>query len=146
MAQTDICLLHRASAILLVVQEDKTELSAKDPEPQVIADAIAASQVTNRNRARLGLERKDSMSIPCITLIGTRPRLYVVPVTQQLSTAVERGDFPEHMTEVRKCVALVGGRRLSEGMEKPDFRLGALKHYTLFHSLAKSLWSEFLAG
>lgn len=42
-ALTDICLLHHAaSTILLVVQEDKTEASAKDPGPQVIADAVAA--------------------------------------------------------------------------------------------------------
>lgn len=143
LAQTDICLLHHASTILLVVQEDKTELSARDPEPQVIAEAVAAFQMNNRNRARLGLEKRDSMSIPAITMVGTRPIFYVVPVTQELSTAVERGIYPEHQTEVRKCV--VGDRRrLSEGMEKPDFRLEALKHYTLFHILAKVCWSEFV--
>jgi len=142
-AQTDICLVHHASTILLIVQEDKTRLSAKDPEPQVIVEAIAAFQMNNRNRNQLGMERKDSMSIPCITMVGTRPIFYIVPVTQELSTAVERGQFPEHLTEVRKCV--VGKRgRLSEGMEQPDFRLEALKHYILFRSLAKSLWSEFL--
>ncbi|KAN0088695.1 hypothetical protein V8E55_005752 [Tylopilus felleus] len=99
--------------------------------------------MNNRNRARVGLEKRDSMSIPAITMVGTRPIFYVVPVTQELSTAVERGEHPEQSTEVRKCV--VGEkRRLSEGMEKPDFRLEALKHYALFRPLAKSLWLEFL--
>ncbi|KAF8342802.1 uncharacterized protein EI90DRAFT_3030298 [Cantharellus anzutake] len=144
MVQTGVCLLHHASTILLVVQEGKTELSAKDPEPRVISEAIAAFQMNNSNRARLGLERKDSMSIPCITMVGTRPIFYVVPVTQQLSTAVARGEFPEHITEVRKCEVVGDRRRSSEGMEKPDYRLEALKHYTLFRSLAKSLWSGFL--
>lgn len=36
-AQTNICLLHRSPTILLVVQEDKIELSVKSPESQVIA-------------------------------------------------------------------------------------------------------------
>ena len=145
-AQTDICLVHHASTILLVVQEDRSDLSAKDTEPQVIAGAVAAFQMNNRNRARVGLEKMNSMSIPAITIFGTRPIFYVVPVTQELSTAVERGEYPEQLTEVRKCVVVGEKRRLSEGMEKLDFRLEALKHYALFRSLAKSLWLEFLSA
>lgn len=56
--------------ILLIVQI-KTELSAKDPEAQVIADAVAAFQMNNLNRSQLGMERKESMSFPCITMVGT---------------------------------------------------------------------------
>ena len=139
--QTDICLLHHASTITLLFQEDKSELGA---ESKVIAEAIASFQENNRNRIRLGKERKNSMSIPCITMVGTRPIFYVVPVTQQLCTAVEQGEFPEQVTEVRKCV--VGAEtQLSDGMERLDFRLEALKHFALFRSLAKSLWSDLLA-
>jgi hypothetical protein len=142
-AQTDICLVDGSSTILLVIQEDKTVYSGADPEPQVIAEAIAAFQTNNRNRTQLGLPRLESMSIPCITLVGTRPIFYIVPVTKSLNTAVENGQWPENVTEVKKCV--VGERRrLSEGMEQPDFRKDALKHYILFRPLAKNLWSEFL--
>ena len=42
-AQTDVCLVQGSSTILLVVQEDKT-----DPEPQVIAEAIATFQCNSR--------------------------------------------------------------------------------------------------
>ena len=91
------------------------------------------------------MERKDSMSIPCIVTVGTRPIFYIVPVTEQLSVAVERGQCPEHTTEVRKCEVVGETGQLNEGMEMPDFRLEAMKHYILFRSLAKGLWSEFLA-
>ncbi|KAI9566181.1 hypothetical protein HD554DRAFT_2315632 [Boletus coccyginus] len=141
--QTNICLV-RHSFILLIVQEDKT-LSAKDPEPQVIAGAVAAFQLNNRNRCQLGMDRKDSMSIPCIRIVGTRPIFYVVPVTKELTMAVEMGQYPEHLTEVRRCVVGEEKGRVSEGMEQLDFRLEALKHYILFRSLAKSLWSDFFA-
>ena len=145
-AQTGTCLVHHdTSLVLLVVHEGTAELSAKDREAQIIAAAVAAFQLNNRNRSHLGMERKDRMSIPCLAMVGTRPVFYVVPVTQQLSTAVERGQCPEHTTEVRKCAVVGERRQLDEGMEMPDFRLEALKHFVLFRSLAKSLWSEFLA-
>ena len=50
-AQADVCLIRSLSTILLVVQGDKTTTSAHDPEPQVIAGAIAAFQHNNRTRA-----------------------------------------------------------------------------------------------
>ncbi|KAF9529859.1 hypothetical protein CPB83DRAFT_875338 [Crepidotus variabilis] len=131
-AQIDICLRNHALIILLVVQQEEIELKA-----------VAAFQRNNYNRAQIGLEMKDYMSIPAITTGGTRPIFYIIPVTQELSTAVERGEYPEHLTEVKKYV--VGDRRrLGEGMNNPDFRLEALKHYSLFLPLATSLWSEFL--
>ena len=140
-AQTDICLLHHASTIFLLVQEDKSELNA---ESKVISEAIASFQENNRNRIWLGKSRKSSMSIPCITMVGTRPIFYVVPVTQQLCTAVERGQNPEEATEVTKCV--VGAEtQLSDGMERLDFRLEALMHYVLFRSLTEGLLSDILA-
>lgn len=46
-AQTDVCLMDRRSTILLVLQQDKTNFNPFDPEPQVIAEAIAAYQHNN---------------------------------------------------------------------------------------------------
>lgn len=78
-------------------------------------------------------------------MVDTRPIFYVAPVTQQLCTAVEQGQYPEQATEVRKC--MVGAEtQSSEGMERLDSRLEALKHHALFRSLAKELLSEILAG
>ena len=71
---------HESSIILLVIQEDKTKLSAKDPKPQVIAGAVAAFQMNNCSRAWVGLEKRDHMSILAITMLGTWPIFYIIPV------------------------------------------------------------------
>jgi hypothetical protein len=72
-ARSDVCLVHLNSMILLVVQEDKTAFSSSDPEPQIVAEAIATFQHNNRKRADLDLPQLDTMTIPCITMVGTRP-------------------------------------------------------------------------
>ena len=143
-AQTDVTLIQGSSTILLVVQEDKTSLSTRDPEPQVIAEAIATYQCNNRVRTRLGQPELDSMTIPCITMIGTRPIFYLVPVTRELSDAVATAQYPPSPTVVRKCVVASSTRRLSEGMETLDFRQLALRHYTAFRTLAATHWSAFM--
>jgi len=143
-AQTDVCLVQGSSTILLVVQEDKTAVSVRDPEPQVIAEAIAAFQSNNRIRARLGEPQLNSMTIPCITMVGTRPIFYLVPVTRELSEAVATAQYPLCSTVVKKCVVASNSRRLSEGMETPDFRQVALQHYTAFRTLAEAHWSAFM--
>ncbi|KIJ17179.1 hypothetical protein PAXINDRAFT_111985 [Paxillus involutus ATCC 200175] len=121
--QADVCLVNRREpTICLIVQAAKVAFTGGDPEAQVIAKAIAAFQMNNLKRAHLGKEMKDSMSIPCITMVGTWPIFHVVPVTQELSKAVERGDYPEVVTKVRSCT-VVGSGWLSDGMDIPDFRL-----------------------
>jgi hypothetical protein len=70
------------------------------------------------------LFKKTSRQITCITMIGTRPIFYVVPITQQHCTAVEQGQYPEKATKVRKCV--VGAEtQLSDGMERLAVRLAS---------------------
>jgi len=53
-AQTDMCLVQGSSTILLWSKRIKCTVSLRDPEPQVIAEAIATFQCNNRIRARLG--------------------------------------------------------------------------------------------
>ena len=84
-ARTAVSLIQFPSTILLVVQEDAA--SVCDPEPQVIAEAIAAFQFNNRTRARLDQPELDSMTIPCITIIDARLIFYLVPVTQEENSA-----------------------------------------------------------
>lgn len=76
--RTDVCPAFN-SMILLVVQGDQTILNPFDPEPQVIVEAIATFQYNNRNRVDFGLPALDMMTIPCITMVGTRPMFYKVP-------------------------------------------------------------------
>ncbi len=91
MAQTDVCLVDRRSMVLLVLQGDKPIFNPSDPGPQVIAEAIAAYQHNNQRRKHMGLPTLNTMVIPCITMVGTRPTFYLVPVTQELSDAVITG-------------------------------------------------------
>jgi hypothetical protein len=143
-AQTDVSLIQRNTTVLLVVQGDKTSISSHNLEPQVIAEAIAAFQYNNVTRSRLGMSELEKMTIPCITMIGTRPIFYKVPVTMQLSDAVNSGRYPEQTTIVHKCIVASQSRRLSEGMDAPVFRKLALQHYAAFRTLAKSHWSMYI--
>ena len=140
-AQTGICLTQGSSSILLVAQPT---VSVPDPDPQVIAMAIATFQCNNHTRARLGETELNSMTIPCIVMIGTRPIFYLVSVTRELSQAVVTAQYPYSSTIVKKCAVHYESCRLSDGMEIPDFRKVALQHYTAFLVLAEVHWSAFM--
>ena len=144
--QTDVCLMDRRSTILLVLrQEDQTIFNPSDPESQVIAEAIAAYQHNNQRRNRMGLPTLNTMTVPCITMVGTRPTFYLVPVTRELSDAVITGQWPEVETKVLMCVTVAGRhRRLSEGMEVPEYRRVAFQRMLAFKAIAKSHWEKFL--
>jgi len=133
--------------VLLVLIEDKT-ISKTDAESQVIAEAIAAFQFNNQKREERGLVGLAASTI-CITMSGTRPTFYLVPVTQEpeLSTAVIGGVYPATETRVLKCVTVAAHtRRVSEGMEDTEYRKLALKRLLAFGTLAKSHWNPFLKG
>ena len=51
-AQTDVCLIHRPTSILLV----QTPSNRTNAEAQVIAESIAAFQFNNRKRSERGLD------------------------------------------------------------------------------------------
>ena len=99
----DVCLVHLNPMILLVVQEDKTNLSTANPEPQVITEAIATFQYNNRKREELDLPTLDKMTIPCIVMVGTRPFFYKVPATQKLCDCVIGSQYPSQPTVVTCC-------------------------------------------
>ena len=144
-AQTDVCLLDRRSMILLILQGDKTIFNSTQPEPQVIAEAIAAYQYNNEKRQTRGLPTLDAMTIPCIAMVGTRPTFYLVPVTQALSIAVVTGQYPEALTKVVKCVTFLGHNRpSSEGMGTPAYRRVAFQRFLTFKDLAREYWQTFL--
>jgi len=131
--------------ILLVVQGDKSTINPTNPEPQVIAEAIAAFQHNNRKRADSGLPDLDMMTISCITMVRAKPFFYQVPVTSQLSDCVISGQYPLQPTVVRLC-APPSRRRMFEGMEFPDDRRIALQYYNAFQDLAKTSWIKFIDG
>ena len=71
------------TACLLLVQEDKRDLEIMDPEPQLTAEAIAAVQSNNRTRDRLGLDPFDVNVMAGITMAGTSPTFFQIPVTSR---------------------------------------------------------------
>jgi hypothetical protein len=144
-----VCLVQGSSIILLVVQE---AVGIRDPEPQLIAEAIANFHWNNRIRVQLGESELDSMTFPCIAMIGTRPIFYLIPVTRNLSQAVNTSTYPTYTsfpttvtepTVVRRCVVSFNSR-VNEGMENPDFRQLALQHFAAFRTLAEAHWSAFM--
>ena len=106
-AKTDVCVVDCSpenKGILLLVQEDKRYLEQGDPEPQVIAEAIAAFQTNNLRRARAGQPTVNAQALPAITMTSTAPTFYKVDVTSALIEAIESAQYPEHDTIVHKLV------------------------------------------
>ncbi|KAF8067567.1 hypothetical protein FPV67DRAFT_1141351 [Lyophyllum atratum] len=145
-AETDVCLLYRPRLALLVLLQDKTIFKIS-PEAEVVGEAIAAFQSNNAKREASGLPPLDAMIVPCITMTGTRPTFYLVPVTQSLSDAVILGQYPATQTRVLRCVTTrAHAPTISEGMENLEYRRLALKRLLAFKTLAKSHWEQFLNG
>ncbi|KAG6823877.1 hypothetical protein H0H92_008772 [Tricholoma furcatifolium] len=140
-AQTDVSLMHQRTLILLLVVENKTVTNPANPEPQVIAEAIAAFQHNNERRRKLDLPTLENMTIPCMTIIGSRPTFYIVPVTGKLNQAVAAGSEPADRTEVRRCD--VGTSALGSTSGDRSFTLTA---FVAFRGLAEICYEEILVG
>ncbi|KAH9012852.1 hypothetical protein EDB83DRAFT_2444615 [Lactarius deliciosus] len=104
-ATADVCLVTRRNTkILLVVQEDKNFLEGVDPEPQLIAQAIAAFQYNNLLLESSGKEPIRAKTIPGIVIFGTTPTFYKITVTQDLVDAVVGARYPANPTAVYKLI------------------------------------------
>ena len=148
-AQTDVALLKRPDWILLVLVENKTLANPTNAEAQVVAEAIAAFQFNNEKRKEKKKPELEKMIIPCVTMSGTRPTFYLVPVTAALSTAIKTGQYPAAETVVQKCdIKPTHTRNFSDGvgMDNLVYRKLALERFLAFKALAKSHWNEFIAG
>jgi len=133
-AKTDVCILDD-NEILLLVQEDKRHMDSSNPEAQLIAEAIAAFDSNNYTRERtLGLTPLQSKIIPGITMKGTAPTFYKIPVTTTLVNAVATGTYPQQETVVYAHIPDVPrpARRWSEGMKPLDNRRIILSCYEAF--------------
>lgn len=119
-AKTDVCVVDRNLGILLLVQEDKRHLEEVDPEPQLIAEAIAAFQHNNIRLQRIGMQPIQAKIIPGITMIGSTPTFYKITITQDLVEAIETAQYPANPTTVHKLVPPVDDlARLSQNGMKP---------------------------
>ncbi|KZT12262.1 uncharacterized protein LAESUDRAFT_809075 [Laetiporus sulphureus 93-53] len=132
--KTDVCILNNLD-ILLLVQEDKRYLDGSDPETQLIAEAIAAFRANNDTRVRaLGQAPLERKVLPGITMKGTMPIFYKIPVTAALVKAVQLGQYPAEETVVYAHLPEVPrpARRYSEGMRPLNNRQRILSYYEAF--------------
>ena len=105
--KTDVCVVDYSpqnKGILLLFQEDERFLEQGDAEAQVIAEAIAAFQTNNLQRAMAGQPTVNAQVLPAITMTGTALTFYKVDVTSALVEAIEGAQYPEHVTIVHKLI------------------------------------------
>ena len=112
---------------LLLIQVDKRHKESKDPQPQLIAEAIAASRI-------LGHGSIGAKVIPGIILVGSSPTFFKIPVTSELAQAVESGEYPIAPTIVHAHLPDLPrpAQRLNEGMKPLDNRRHILSCYEAF--------------
>jgi hypothetical protein len=124
LAKTDVCIVDQ-NKILLLIQEDKRHMDHSDPEPQLIAEAIAAFAANNQTRQQtLNQLPLDSKIMAGITMKGTTPIFYKIKVTAALVTSVGGGVYPQVASTVYAHVPNIPrpNRRWSEGMKPLDNR------------------------
>ena len=133
-AKTDVCIVDENN-ILLLIQEDKRHRQPQGAEPQLIAEAIATFQTNNYRRTHV-LDQDPIVHkvIPGITLVGTSPIFYKIPVTSELAENVASGKFPAERTIVHAHLPELARptHRMSEGMRPLDNRASILACYEAF--------------
>ncbi|KAI9466679.1 hypothetical protein BJY52DRAFT_8378 [Lactarius psammicola] len=102
-AKPNICVMSGSNCLLLV-QEGKRGTSHTDPEPQLIAGAIATFYQNNIHRKTAGRPPMHSQIIPGIIMVGAVPTFYRIPVTANLVNYVQAGTRPSQWTVVQRCV------------------------------------------
>lgn len=94
-------------------------MSKANPEPQLIAEAIGAFYETDQARRAAGLPPLQSKTFAGITMVGTAPTFYKIPVTQELLMSLATSQYPPHATMVEKFLPPVPslGKLPSDGMK-----------------------------
>jgi hypothetical protein len=129
-ARMGVCVCDENDYVLLV-QEDKGLDNPEDPEPQLIAEAIAAYQRNNFIRDRvLHIPIHDESTFPGITLVGTSPTFYKIKVTAELSDAVMGGTFPNKTIVYRFTPRLL--HPSGDGMKPLENRTDIIQYYQAF--------------
>jgi hypothetical protein len=137
--RADSCVVDDSDMLCLIIQEDKGHLDGGvDPEPLLIAKSIAAFAANNDERVRtLGINPLASKVMPGINMKGTMPTFYKIPVTANLVSAVQLGQFPGEETVVYAHVPRLprpsdpSGRYI-EGMKLLDNRQIIFSCYEAF--------------
>jgi hypothetical protein len=85
------------------------------------------------------------MTIPAITMSGTCPTFYFIPITRELSDAVSEGGVPVLTTRYLKCDTLATYAEHGEpGMEHRKYRGLVFRCLLAFKEQAKGPWDQML--
>lgn len=76
-------------------------------------------------------------------LNGTTSLFYKIPITQELVTAVEKGNFPEHTTHVLEHWPTKSLIHAWDAMNTVENQGPLVKHYLLFKEEAQEMWAKF---
>jgi hypothetical protein len=132
-AQTDLCVVDKHE-FLLIVQEANRIVGPAGLEARLVAAAIAAFHQNNRRRDENHLPILKSRIMAGITICGTFPKFYKIPITQDLVECVQMGIEPMTETKILRLVVLFPDD-FSEGMIPLGNRLQALEFYDAFKAL-----------
>jgi len=88
------------NGFILFLGESKANGNPGDAEPQLIAEAIAAFQLNNTRLAELEQGPLDEDVMYGITMRGTIPVFYRIPVTSRLDNTVQTSQYPAEVTIV----------------------------------------------
>lgn len=125
-----MCLLDQRSTVLLVLR-DKAILNAS--QPQIIAEAIAAYQNSNKKKMTVQIPSPlDTMTIPCITMVGTRP-IFLSLKRSALRLRLSRTlKLEQRHYRINKCI------------EAAEYRSVAFQRFLAFKDLAKEYRQSFI--
>ncbi|KIL62201.1 hypothetical protein M378DRAFT_81563 [Amanita muscaria Koide BX008] len=132
-AKPDVCIIDRSSRddIILITHMEKK--FGRDPNPsQLVAGAIATFQHNNMCRRALGLDPLENKIIPGITMFGTMPTFFKIPITTELVKSIECGEYPATPTVVLGHVPDIPRHRQSDGMKPLDNRCLILQCFEAF--------------
>ena len=137
----DVCVMQNSDDLLLVhIERSSYIASLKDPqrqqsaEPQIIAGAIAAYYQNNLRRTQAGLPALPVILMPGITMHGTAPVFYHIPVSPQLLEALATSTYPKEETVVLRFIPPVANPEtyLSDGIRPLDNRRIILQCFEAF--------------
>jgi hypothetical protein len=138
-AKANTSLYDTTSKMLLLIQENKMITNSSRPAPQLIAGAIAAFQCNNKIRAAMSLPPLEEQLIAGITMWGTSPIFYKIPVSFNLAQSVECGECPKKKTCVSRHVPLLPIAGKADVMSILKNRIHLVRCYIGFRKLVLRL-------
>ena len=134
--QASVCVMDENNQILLILQGELMP-GLKDPEPQIVAKAIAAYHANNKVRTSQNLPPHHAITFPAISMIGTKLVFYKISITTYLCDAVSRGCSPGNDTHLLRYIPVLP-RRHDSGMRPLENRVEILACLEAFKQFVRN--------